>query len=60
VQTIALLREDREALQCLVEELEAQVKPLTPPKTIERLSTPLARATQFHSCRPLLRHYGCI
>jgi hypothetical protein len=32
VQTIALLREDREALQCLVEELEAQVKPLTLPK----------------------------
>ncbi|MEA3006869.1 MAG: hypothetical protein QOI94_2138 [Acidobacteriaceae bacterium] len=30
VQTIALLREDRDALQRRVEELEAQIKQMTP------------------------------
>ena len=35
VQTIALLREDRDALQRRVEELEAQIKLMTDPKGIE-------------------------
>jgi hypothetical protein len=35
VQTIALLREDRDALQRRVEELEAQIKLTTDPKGIE-------------------------
>lgn len=35
VQTIALLREDRDALQRRVEELEAQIKLMTHPKPIE-------------------------
>ncbi len=35
VQTIALLREDRDALQRRVEELEAQIELMTPPKRIE-------------------------
>jgi plasmid stabilization system protein ParE len=39
-QTIAMLREDREALQRRVEELEDQVKLLTHFKGIERLSRP--------------------
>ena len=34
-QTIALLREDRDALQRRVEELEAQIKLMTDPKGIE-------------------------
>jgi hypothetical protein len=35
VQTIALLREDRDALQRRVEELEAQIELMTHPKRIE-------------------------
>jgi hypothetical protein len=35
VQTIAMLLEDREALQRRVEELEAQIKLLTHPKRSE-------------------------
>jgi BMFP domain-containing protein YqiC len=35
VQTIAILREDRDALQRRVEELEAQIKLLTHPSQIE-------------------------
>ena len=35
VQTIALLREDRGALQRRVEELEAQIELMTHPKRIE-------------------------
>ena len=35
VQTIALLREDRDALQRRVEELEAQIGLMTHPKRIE-------------------------
>ena len=50
VQTIAILCEDRQALQRRVEELEAQVKLLTHPKGIEKLSSPCARTTEFHSC----------
>jgi hypothetical protein len=35
IQTIALLREDREALQCRVEELGAQIKVMTHPNRNE-------------------------
>ena len=35
VQTMALLREDRDALQRRVEELEAQIELMTHPKRIE-------------------------
>jgi hypothetical protein len=53
VQTIAILREDRDALQRRVEELEAQDEAVdSSQRRLRDSAIRRARATEFHSCGP--------